>query len=84
MWRRNEKSPFPRTFNGRSYRIRTCGLLLPRQARYQAALNSEVFDHGAGEGTRTPTVARQILSLVRLPIPPHPHGLKSRHQVAWD
>ncbi len=27
---------------------------------------------GAGEGTRTPTVARQNLNLVRLPIPPHP------------
>ena len=28
---------------------------------------------GAREGTRTPMVARQILSLVRLPISPHAH-----------
>ena len=28
--------------------------------------------NGAGEGTWTPTVTRQILSLVRLPIPPLP------------
>ena len=27
----------------------------------------------AGEGSRTPRQRRQILSLVRLPIPPHPH-----------
>ena len=30
-----------------------------------------IFENGAHEGTRTPTVARQILSLVRLPISPH-------------
>ena len=29
---------------------------------------------GAREGTRTPMVARQILSLVRLPISPHAHA----------
>ena len=29
---------------------------------------------GAGRGTRTLTVARQILSLVRLPIPPYLHN----------
>lgn len=28
---------------------------------------------GAGEGTRTPMPRRQILSLMRLPISPHPH-----------
>ena len=31
-----------------------------------------LLTNGADEGTRTPTVARQILSLVRLPISPHP------------
>ncbi len=30
----------------------------------------------AGEGTRTPTVSRQNLNLVRLPIPPHPQNEK--------
>ena len=31
------------------------------------------FIKSAGEGSRTPRQRRQILSLVRLPIPPHPH-----------
>ncbi len=39
--RTNEKTALCRGFCGRSYRIRTCDLLLPRQARYQAALNSD-------------------------------------------
>ncbi len=36
---------------------------------------------GAGEGTRTPTVARQNLNLVRLPIPPHPHVTLQTHEI---
>ena len=39
--------------------------------------------NGAGEGTRTPTVARQILSLVRLPIPPRPHSLTMRAKMRY-
>ena len=37
-------------------------------------LNQEFIFHsfGGAEGTWTPTVTRQILSLVRLPIPPQP------------
>ncbi len=36
----------------------------------------EPIVNGAREGSRTPTVARQILSLVRLPIPPPSHKRK--------
>ena len=33
----------------------------------------KAIHNGAGEGTRTPMPRRQILSLMRLPISPHPH-----------
>ena len=46
-----------------------------KKAPHQSWINLDfkgLFNQiGAREGTRTPMVARQILSLVRLPIPPH-------------
>ena len=59
--------------NGPGERIRTSDFLVPNQTLYQAELHPDIF--GAGRGTRTPTLAHQILSLAWLPITPYPHYL---------
>ena len=42
-----------------------------------------LFWSGAGEETRTPTLAKQILSLSRLPIPPRPHNSKNNTYIIY-
>jgi hypothetical protein len=58
------RARLPRAGLGRGDRIRTCGLLLPKQARYQAALRPEF--HGPGGASRDRTggliVANDALS----------------------
>lgn len=47
---------------------------LPFSPFVAEGVTAALIIYGAGRGTRTPMVARCILSAVRLPISPYPHG----------
>lgn len=47
--------------------------LAKNKKRSDFSVSLHIFSNGAGDRNRTCTPGNQILSLARLPVPPHPH-----------